>query len=79
MRQKKLEKLLRLSISGQEVETLLENFGFQKCQAKGSHVIWFREGCEPIVLARHGKEFKKGYLRQIIKVLQKANLLNEKI
>jgi len=79
MRQKKLEKLLRLSISGKEVENLLTHLGFQKRQAKGSHVIWFRDGCEPIVLARHGKEFKKGYLRQIVKVLQKSGLLDEKI
>ena len=70
--------MLDLSIHGREAESLLESLGFEKRQGKGSHVVWFQKGFQPIILARHGKEFKKGYLRQIIKVLKNGGLLIEK-
>ncbi len=78
IRDKRVGKLLDLSILGKEVESLLGSFGFEKRPGKGSHVVWFKKGFQPIILARHGKEFKKGYLRQIIKVLKAGGLLNEK-
>ena len=74
---KRLKKLLGLAIQGHEVESLLAGFGFVKRQGKGLHAVWFQEGFEPIVLARHGKEYKIGYLRQIIKVLRNGGLLDE--
>lgn len=74
---KRLKKLLVLSIKGKEVESLLANFGFEERQGRGSHVVWSKKGCEPIVLARHGKEYKKGYLRQIITVLKNGGIINE--
>jgi predicted RNA binding protein YcfA (HicA-like mRNA interferase family) len=76
-RDKRFNKLLRLSIQGNELEALLENLGFEKRQGKGSHIVWFKKGFEPIILARHGKEYKKGYLRQIIAVLRNGGMLNE--
>ena len=75
MNEKILQKLLNLNISGQEVENFLTRIGFEKRQGKGSHSMWFQKGFEPIVLARHGKEYKKGYLREIIRVLKAGGLI----
>jgi|APSaa5957512535_1039671.scaffolds.fasta_scaffold368384_1 predicted RNA binding protein YcfA (HicA-like mRNA interferase family) len=77
MTDKRLTKLLKLTIKANELEALLVSLGFEKRAGKGSHVVWFQIGFEPIVLARHGKEYKKGYLRQIIKVLKNGGILHE--
>lgn len=76
MTDKRLIKLLQLKISGKEMDSLFHSLGFEKRQGKGSHVMWFKKGFEPIVLARHGKEFKKGYLRQVIKVLKNGGIID---
>ena len=75
MKDKRFEKLLNLTITKQDLESLLIRLGFEKKPGKGSHVKWLKAHCPPIIVATHSKEIKHYQLRQIIKILKDYNLI----
>lgn len=74
---KLIEKLSRQAIKKNELETLLERFGFVKMRGKGSHEVWAHRDFADvhIVIATHVKEVPFYQLRQIEKSLFKKGLL----
>jgi len=57
---------------------IAEVFGFQFKGGKGSHWIYFKEGIEELLNFQNvGGKAKPYQIRQLIKIIEKYNLLNE--
>ena len=76
---KRIEKLKNLSISKKELEGLLKKFGFQISGGKGSHIKWTRlPENNVLTIATHKKEVQRYQLKQVIRTLMDAKLLEDK-
>ena len=75
--EKLVQKLLNQTIKKPELETLLNQLGFERFGGKGSHQVWGRKDLPDlhIVVATHSKEVPFYQLRQIEKSLKKRGLL----
>lgn len=75
---KRIEKLKSLSVSKKELEGLLRKFGFEISGGKGSHTKWTRlPENDVLTIATHTKEVPRYQLKQVIKALMDAKLLED--
>lgn len=74
MDEKKLAKLLNLTIKKREFDVLIEQFGFTKRQGKGSHERWHKTGLA-LTVATHDKEVPVYILKQVIRYLRDSGII----
>lgn len=56
--------------SYKDIKRLLEAFDFQEGRSRGSHVIfWHKDGRMQSVPKKNGREVKRVYIKQIVKLL----------
>jgi predicted RNA binding protein YcfA (HicA-like mRNA interferase family) len=80
----KLSKLIKKFLSYppeasfEDVEYVLEAFGFREVRSKGSHHVFENENGEIIIIPKKGgKKVKRTYLEEIIKLLDLKNWQDE--
>jgi len=72
-RRKLVERFLRQppDVAYEDVETLLTMFGWQVDRARGSHVVFAKEGELSIVVPKHhGQRVKGKYVRMLVERLR---------
>lgn len=76
----KLSKLIKKFLSHppeasfEDVEYVLEAFGFREVRSRGSHHVFENESGEIIIIPKKGgKKVKRTYLEEIIKLLNLKN------
>ena len=69
---KLVEKLLRRPVeaSFEDIVRVLEYFGWELRNVKGSHFIYCKEGDMPFVVVKQKNKVKRGYIRKLIKILE---------
>ena len=62
----------RSDISFDEIKRYLEHFGFKELpnRGKGSHHVFYKDGCEPLVIPVHGKTIKAAYVHISVKAVK---------
>jgi predicted RNA binding protein YcfA (HicA-like mRNA interferase family) len=68
---KTVEKMLRLppEMRFEDVIMVLQEFGWSETNRYGSHFIYTKENHPPIPIAHHQKKVKRGYIKEIIELL----------
>jgi predicted RNA binding protein YcfA (HicA-like mRNA interferase family) len=60
----------------EEVEALLAMFGYTQTRSSGSHHVFWREGCDRLIVPKHhGQTVKRTYIRQILDHLEACGLI----
>ena len=54
-------------MKGKEIVRKLEDYGWERRNINGSHLIMTKAGCRPTQIPCHGKDIKKGLLKAIEK------------
>ena len=58
-------------MSIQEIQNILESFGYTLDRIKGSHYIFVKENYDIIVLPVHSQKVRKIYLRKVKDIVEK--------
>ena len=79
----KLEKLLAKmrrfppEMRYEEVERVLNAFGYEEDRSSGSHHAFYLRGCPPIVVPKHrGRVVKTRYLKEVVRILEDCGFID---
>jgi predicted RNA binding protein YcfA (HicA-like mRNA interferase family) len=53
-----------------DIEKVLEYFGWELRNVRGSHFTYYKEGYMPFVVVKQKNKVKRGYVRKLIKILE---------
>jgi predicted RNA binding protein YcfA (HicA-like mRNA interferase family) len=73
-REKLLEKIRNhpQSVTFDELESLLIQYGYELRRISGSHHIYGRKGCPPINVKRHGAQVHSDAVREVLRVIEEV-------
>jgi predicted RNA binding protein YcfA (HicA-like mRNA interferase family) len=53
-----------------DIVKVLEYFGWELKNVKGSHFVYHKEGYLPLTITKHKNKVKRGYIIKLIKILE---------